>query len=437
VPSKHKKPNINGLAVTYRLAAELRPHPQNPKTHSSKQIGLVIRSIENFGWTNPILVDEDGNVIAGHCRLEAAKRMGIKEVPTICLSNMTAAQKRAYIIADNRLTEVAGSWDRDLLALEHEAIKLLDSDFDLTLTGFDEDEILILSDSLLEGREDVVPEPDRTKPAVSQVGDLWVLGEHRLLCGDALKAESFERLLEGEKAQICIVDGPYNIAVNGHVSGSGKHPEFVNGSGEMSPDEFTGFLTQAFANLIAFSQDGSIHYLFMDWRHLDEMVAATRQYAELKNLIVWNKHSAGLGSFYRSKHELIWVMKNGRGRHINNFGLGEKGRHRTNVWDYPGLSGWTPGREAQLEMHPTVKPVAMIADALKDCSRKGGIVLDCFGGSGTTLIAAEQTKRRARLIELDPAYVDVTIARWQSDTGGKAILSDNGLPFDSVKRKDR
>lgn len=437
MPSERVPGKIHGLAVTYRPAAELKPHPQNPKTHSSKQIDLVIRSIENFGWTNPILIDEADNVIAGHCRLEAAKRMGIIEVPTICLSHMTAAEKRAYIIADNRLTEVAGSWDRKLLALEHEAIQLLDSDFDLTLTGFDIEEIQIFSDSLLEGSEDVVPEPDRSKPAVSQVGDLWILGEHRLLCGDALKSESFQRLLAGEKAQICVVDSPYNVAVNGHVSGSGKHPEFVNGSGEMSSDEFTSFLTDAFANLIAFSQDGSIHYLFMDWRHLPEMVEAIRQYTEFKNLIVWNKHSAGLGSFYKSQHELIFVMKNGRGRHINNFGLGEKGRHRTNVWSYPGLSGWTADRQAQLAMHPTVKPLAMIADALKDCSRKGGIVLDCFGGSGTTLIAAEQTKRRARLIELDPAYVDVTIARWQADTGGKAILADNGASFDSVKRKGR
>ncbi len=437
MPSKSGKQNINGLAVAYRPATELKPHSQNPKTHSSKQIDLVVRSIENFGWTNPILIDGDGNVIAGHCRLEAAKRMGIKEVPTICLSHMTAAQKRAYIIADNRLTEVAGSWDRKLLALEHEAIQLLDSAFDLTLTGFDGEEIQIFSDSLLEGREDVVPEPDRTKPAVSQVGDLWILGEHRILCGDALTPESFERLLAGEKAQICIVDGPYNLPINGHVSGSGKHAEFVNASGDMSRAEFIQFLTQAFALLITHSLDGSMHYLFIDWRHVPEMVEATRQYTEFKNLIVWNKHSAGLGTFYRSKHELIFLMKNGRGRHINNFGLGEKGRHRTNVWDYPGLSGWTPDRKAELEMHPTVKPLAMIADALKDCSRKGGLVLDCFGGSGTTLIAAEQTKRRARLIELDPAYVDVTISRWQTDTGGKAILSDSGVSFDSVKRKGR
>lgn len=277
MPTKCTKPNINGLAVTYRLTGDLKPHPQNPKTNTTKHVEHVVRNIESFGWTNPILIDEHNNVIAGHCRLQAAKQMQIDEVPTICLSHMTAAQKRAYIIADNRLTEIAGSWDRKLLALEHEAIQLLDPEFDLTLTGFDRDELLIFSDSLLESQEDVVPEPDRSKPAVSKVGDLWVLGDHRILCGDALEWESYERLLAGEKAQICVVDGPYNVAVNGHVSGTGKHREFVNGSGEMSPAEFIQFLTRAFAFLIAFSESGSIHYLFMDWRHLSEMVEATRQ----------------------------------------------------------------------------------------------------------------------------------------------------------------
>ncbi len=240
-----------------------------------------------------------------------------------------------------------------------------------------------------------------------------------------------------EKARIVIADAPYNVVINGNVAGRGKHREFVMASGEMSRAEFTTFLSQAFANQIAFSENGSIHYLFMDWRHLQEMVAATSQYAEFKNLVCWNKHSAGQGAFYRSKHELIFVMKNGTAKHINNFGLGGKGRHRSNVWDYHGLSGWTPGREKELATHPTVKPIAMIVDALKDCSRKGHIVLDCFGGSGTTIMAAQQTGRLARLIELDPAYVDVSIARWQSATGGKAFLSDGGRSFDAIKKEGR
>ncbi len=258
-----------------------------------------------------------------------------------------------------------------------------------------------------------------------------------MLCADATLPESFEQLLGSERAQQVIADGPYNVRVNGHVSGNGRHREFVMGSGEMTQEEFTAFLRAAFANLIRFSCDGSIHFLFMDWRHMREMLDATNQYAELKNLICWNKGSAGMGTFYRSQHELIFVMKNGKGRHVNNFGLGEKGRHRSNVWDYPGLSGWTAERESELAMHPTVKPVAMIADAIRDCSRKGGIILDCFGGSGTTLIAAEQTGRRARLIELDPLYVDVIIRRFEAATGGKAVLAQDGRTFGQVQREGR
>jgi DNA modification methylase len=418
-------------------ASDLKPHPQNARTHSPKQIGHIVKSMKAYGWTNPILIDEHLNVLAGHGRLEAAKRLGITSLPTISLRHMTAAQKRAYIIADNRLSETAGSWDRKLLALEHQEIRLLDPEFDLTSTGFELDDIEIMLENGLEGCEDAVPEPDRTAAAVSRVGDIWNLGDHRLLCGDALQRESFEALLGAEKAQMVITDAPYNVPINGHVAGKGRHREFVMASGEMTPAQFGAFLKSAFANLIAFSIDGSIHYLFMDWRHLAEMLEGVSGYTEFKNLICWNKQSAGMGSFYRSKHELIFVMKNGTSAHLNNFGLGEKGRHRTNVWDYPGLSGWTPSRNSELAMHPTVKPVAMIVDALKDCSRKSGIVLDCFAGSGTTVIAAEQTGRRARAIELDPAYVDVIVQRWETATGKKAALAGTDLTYEQVKRERR
>ena len=425
--------NINGLTVKYLPEAELKRHAGNARVHSPKQIGHLVKSMKTYGWTNPVLIDEVQNVLAGHGRLDAARILGILNVPTICLSNMSQAQKRAYIIADNRSCEIAGNWDRNLLALEHEAIRLIDPTFDLSRTGFELDEIEVMFDSLLEAGQEDVPLPDRSTAPVSKMGDLWVLGHHRILCGDALLAESYERLLGAERAQIIVADAPYNVKINGHVTGELKHAEFMMASGEMTVDEFRAFLTAAFANLISFSADGSIHYLFMDWRHLPEMTAAVSQYDEFKNLICWNKHSAGMGSFYRSKHELIFVMKNGHGTHINNFGLGAKGRYRTNVWDYAGLSGWVANREEELAMHPTVKPVAMIMDALKDCSRKGGIVLDPFGGSGTTLMAAEQTGRKARLIELDPAYADVSIKRWQSATGGKAILGKDGASFDDIE----
>ncbi len=430
-------PSSSNLAVTYRAITELKPHPQNSRAHTRQQIKLVARSIETYGWTNPILIDDDDNVIAGHARLVAAKSLGMEQVPTICLAQMTPAQKRAYIIADNRMNEVAGTWDRNLLALEHQAIQLMDPSFDLSATGFSLDDVEIMIDGLTPSSEDEPPAPDRLRPAVSRVGDRWTLGDHKILCGDALLASSFEALLGDERAQLVIADAPYNVRINGHASGSGSHPEFGMASGEMSQTEFTAFLTTAFGNLIAFSIDGSIHFLFMDWRHIAEMVDATAQYAEMKNLICWNKRSAGMGTFYRSQHELVWTMKNGSARHINNFGLGEKGRHRTNVWDYPGLAGWTADRSEELAMHPTVKPVAMFADALKDCSKKGGIVLDCFGGSGTTLMAAEQTKRRAHLIEIDPSYVDVTIRRWESDTGGKAFLDNDGRSFTQIEKEGR
>jgi DNA modification methylase len=433
----HSKIKLEGLVVTYRGREELKPHPTNAKLHGKEDIARVMKSVRTYGWTIPILIDEQANVLAGHARLEAAKQLGLEEVPTICISHMTPAQKRAYIIADNRLCEIGGKWSRKLLALEHEAIQLLDPEFDLTATGFELDDIEIMFENELEGRDDEVPEPDRSRAAVSRLGDLWILGEHRLLCSDALLVPSFEQLMGNERAQLVITDAPYNVEINGNVSGRGKHREFVQASGEMSRDEFTSFLSTAFGNLIAFSLDGSIHFLFMDWRHLAEMVAATAQYTEFKNLICWNKHSAGMGTFYRSKHELVFVMKNGKTRHINNFGLGEKGRHRSNVWDYAGLSGWTPDRNAELAMHPTVKPVPMIVDALKDCSRKDGIVLDCFGGSGTTIIAAEQVGRRARVIELDPHYVDISIRRWQAATGEKAVLLDSGRTFDELEKEGR
>jgi len=423
------------LAVIYRDTSALKPSPQNSRAHTRQQIKIVAQSIDTYGWTNPILIDDDHNVIAGHARLEAAKLLNIMQVPTICLSHMTAVQKRAYIIADNRMNEIAGSWDRKLLALEHQAIRLLDPAFDISCTGFTLDDVEIMIDGLTACHETEPAAPDFSRATVTRAGDLWTLGAHKILCGDALLSSSYEILLGRDRAQVVIADAPYNVRINGNVSGSGKFPEFRMASGEMSREEFIAFLKKAFGHLASFSEDGSIHFLFMDWRHLAEMVEATDHYSEMKNLICWNKQSAGLGTFYRSKHELVWVMKNGTSRHINNFGLGDKGRHRTNVWDYPGLAGWTPGRAEELAMHPTVKPVAMIADALKDCSKKGGIVLDCFGGSGTTLIAAEHTGRRARLIELDPVYVDVTIRRWESDTGGKAILAQDGRSFSEIEKE--
>lgn len=432
------QPDISIFApiIEMRKPAELQPDPMNSRLHPEKQLKQVVKSIKEFGWTNPILVDEHDSVLAGHLRLLAATELGLEQVPAIRLSHMTDAQKRAYIIADNRIAENAG-WDRKLLALEHQRIEVLDPTLELSVTGFDHDEIEVLFDNLLTPREDQVAARDLSKPPVSRLGDLWRLGEHRLLCGDALLPASFEQLLGDEKAQVVVADAPYNLRINGYVTTKRRHREFAMASGEMTTEAFTEFLTTAFGNLIRFSRDGAIHYLFMDWRHLGEMVQATAQYDELKNVICWDKGSAGLGTFYRSRHELIFVTKTGKAKHINNFGLGEKGRHRSNVWGYPGLNGWAPDRQNDLALHPTVKPVSMIADALRDCSKKGGVVLDCFGGSGTTLIAAEQTGRRARLIELDPHYVDVTLRRFEAATGEKALLDHDGRSFEQIEKEGR
>lgn len=416
--------------------ADLRPHDRNPRTHSKKQVEQITESIRRFGFTNPVLVDKDGQVIAGHGRIEAAKLLGMAKVPVLRLEHMTEAEKRAYIIADNRLAELAG-WDNDLLALELAAVAELDSEFDLALTGFDVAEIEALLNGLETGEqeEEEPAQIDEQAPVVSRVGDLWQLGDHALICGDATDPEVYRRLLDNEKAQMVFTDPPYNVPVNGHICGLGKvqHEEFVMASGEMSEAEFTDFLKRVARNLASFSSDGSIHYVCMDWRHMGELLVAGRAaYSEFKNLVVWNKDNGGMGAFYRSKHELVFVFKNGSAPHINNFGLGQHGRYRTNVWDYAGVNSLKAERGEELAMHPTVKPVAMVADAIRDCSRRGGIILDAFSGSGTTIVAAEQTGRKARVIELDPRYVDVAVRRWQQVTGGKAMLVDSDNSFDEL-----
>ncbi|MGN6595921.1 site-specific DNA-methyltransferase [Sphingopyxis terrae] len=416
--------------------ADLRPHDRNPRTHSKKQVEQIAESIRRFGFTNPVLVDRDGQVIAGHGRIEAAKLLGTATVPVLRLEHMTEAEKRAYIIADNRLAELAG-WDNDLLALELAAVAELDSDFDLAITGFDVAEIEALLNGLESGeqQEEEPIQIDEQAPVVCRVGDMWQLGDHALICGDATDPEVYRRLLDQGKAQMVFTDPPYNVPVNGHICGLGKvqHDEFVMASGEMTEEQFTTFLRTVTSNLAAFSDDGSIHYVCMDWRHMGELLAAGRSaYAEFKNLVVWNKDNGGMGAFYRSKHELVFVFKNGSAPHINNFGLGQHGRYRTNVWDYAGVNSLKADRDEELAMHPTVKPVAMVADAIRDCSRRGGVILDAFSGSGTTIIAAEQTGRRARAIELDPRYVDVAIRRWQHLTGGKATLAGSDSTFDEL-----
>jgi DNA modification methylase len=425
------------IQIEYTPVRELHPYPNNARKHTEKQIRQLMGSVRRFGFNNPVLIDDNKQIIAGHGRVEAAKRLGIDAVPTCRLSHLSEAEKRAYILADNRLAEKA-HWDKGMVAIELQG--LIELDFDVELTGFDTPEIDLILDAAREateeapGPEDDVP-PCRSGDAVSRPGDLWVLGQHRLMCADARSEAAYQGLLDGAKAQFIITDPPYNVRVDGNVCGLGKirHREFAMASGEMSEAEFTAFLEAVFRLLAANSIDGSIHDIFMDWRHLTEMMATGRTvYSELKNLCIWNKSTAGMGTFYRSKHELVFVWKNGTAPHINHFELGQHGRSRTNVWDYPGVNSTRAGRMEELPLHPTVKPVGLVADAIKDCSKRGGLVLDPFCGSGTILIAAERTGRKARAIEIDPLYVDVAIQRWETYTGKSAILASSGESFEIV-----
>ncbi len=262
-----------------------------------------------------------------------------------------------------------------------------------------------------------------------------MLGKHIVVCGDATDAATYKLLMGDEKAEFVFTDPPYNVKIDGNVSGLGrvKHREFAMASGEMSESQFTTFLSNAYALLCKYSTDGSIHQICMDWRHMREMLAAgDPNYSELKNVCIWNKSNGGMGTFYRSKHEMVFVWKNGSAPHINTFELGQDGRNRTNVWDYDGVNSMREGRMDELAMHPTVKPVAMVVDAIKDCSRRGSLVLDPFCGSGTILIAGEKIGRRVRAIELDPRYVDVAIRRWEQYSGKTAVLAPMGETFDEI-----
>ena len=426
--------------VVRRPIGALKEFPDNPRRHPESQIAGLMKSIRRF-WTNPILIDETGTILAGHGRWEAARRLGMTEVPTVTISGLSDSDKRAVVVADNRLPEQA-VWDFDLLrGYFQDLIKL---DFDVELTGFSTGEI----DLVIDGSQRSVatdPADDLTGlapegPAVSQLGDVWELGPHRLACGDVQRSETYKRLLQDELAEMMVTDPPYNVRIDGHAMGRGRvrHREFPMASGEMSAAAFRAFLNRFIVRAISSSRDGAIHYIFMDWRHLHELLgAALPLYSEWKNLLVWNKSNAGQGSFYRSKHELIAVFKSGTGPHINNFRLGAQGRYRANVLDYPSVNSLDPARHGDLELHPTTKPIALFADLIRDCSRRNGVILDPFCGSGTTVLAAERTGRVARAIELDPLYVDVTIRRWQKITGTPARHTKTGLVFaDAGARQD-
>jgi DNA modification methylase len=418
--------------------SSLIPSPTNARTHSKRQISQIAASIRRFGFNNPILADADNTVRAGHGRLEAAKQLGMATVPVIRASHMSPADFRAYALADNRLAEEAG-WDEDILAIEFQELRLIAPNLDLTLTGFEVAEIDLIVEQAGpdEDPADEAEDLGQGLPVVCRAGDLWLLGDHRIFCGSALEPAAYRILLEGQPADAVFTDPPYNVKISGHVSGKGaiQHREFAMASGEMTDGEFRGFLRSSASMLAANSKPGSMHFICMDWRHALPLLDKGTEFYELKNICVWVKDNGGMGSLYRSQHELVMVFKRPGGEHQNNVQLGRFGRNRTNVWSYPGVNSFSrSGEEGNLlALHPTVKPVQLVADAVLDCTAPGNIVLDAFLGSGSTLIAAERTHRRCYGIELDPAYVDAAIRRWQRHTGGHAIHATSKVRFDDVQ----
>lgn len=404
------------LDVVYRPLDDLTPDPRNARTHSKAQIAQIVQSIRAFGFTNPILADADGTLIAGHGRLRAAREIGLETVPVITLDGLSEPQKKALRLADNKIALNAG-WDIELLKLELADLSLPDIDIDLSLTGFSVGEIDVILEGEPDPGDEVIP-PVPQSPKV-QPGDIWQLGEHRIGCGDG-RDLAFLRAIVGDAAKIdcAFLDPPYNVKINGHANAKGRHREFAMASGEMADDEFRRFLADTLGVCATVSRDGAVHFVCMDWRHLNDVAASTAGiYGDLLNVCVWNKSNAGMGSLYRSKHEMIFVYRVGDAQHINAVELGKHGRNRTNVWDYPSVNSMQGSRRADLELHPTVKPVAMVADAICDVTKRGDLVLDIFLGSGTSLMAAERVGRALRGLDIDPAYVDVAMQRWVDLTG--------------------
>jgi DNA modification methylase len=428
-----ERSNFPQHSIEHLSVRSLKRNSHNARQHPQKQIDQIAKSIDKFGLNIPVIVDEQLNVIRGNAVLAAAEQLGMTEIPAIRISHLTEAEKRAFAIADNKLAQNA-SWDLPTLKSELQFFAV-DLDFDFSAIGFETAEVDIILDKSVEesAKDNILPGGAPARPPITVPGDIWRLGESRLICGNALDGNDYAALLGDERARAIIADSPYNVRIDGHAGGLGgvKHREFAMASGEMAPQEFIAFLTEVFWLLTRFSLNGSLHYQFMDWRHTGELLSAAGQvYSQHKNICVWAKTNAGMGSFYRSQHEFVHVFKNGTAPHINNVQLGAHGRNRSNLWTYQGINSFGRQRDDLLALHPTVKPVALVADIIRDCSERGDLVLDPFAGSGTTLIAAEKIGRRAALLEIDPLYCDVIVRRWQAYTGAPAVRSSTDRTFD-------
>jgi DNA modification methylase len=425
-----------GSPHSYMLVdiSDINPYANNPKQHPVWHVNQLTASIKQFGFITPIIINDKHEIIAGHGRYEAAKKLGLKQAPVILVSNLSDAQVKAYRIADNQLNLNTGH-DEDLLRVELQELDKLDLDFDLEILGFGTGELdIIIGGEAPADNDEADLIPETKEQFITKLADIWILDNHRLLCGNSLEPANYKALMNGDTAHAVFSDPPYNVPVSGHICGNGKiqHDEFAMASGEMSSEEFVAFLATFIALVIEHSKDGSLHYLCIDWRGIHQLISAGHgQYSELKNICIWNKSNGGMGSLYRSKHEFVPVFKNGTAPHTNNVLLGASGRYRTNVWDYPGVN--TFGGTDDLKLHPTVKPVAMVADAILDSTKRGEIVLDPFAGSGSTLIACEQVGRSAHCIELEPKYCDVIVRRWQEFTGQAAVHAETGQTFNDTQ----
>jgi DNA modification methylase len=413
--------------IEFRVCAlaELRPDLRNPRTHSKKQVGQIQASIEEVGFVSPILVTPDLRIIAGHGRYQAAKRLRLTYVPVIIIRGLSEAQEKLLLIADNKIASNAG-WDLDLVRVTLAEIQA--AGLNLELTGYSMGEIDVRLNTLVDADDEhipAVPELPVTRP-----GDIWICGDHRIACGSVLDRGSLVLLMNGEQADAVITDPPYNVKINGHVNAKGRHAEFAMASGEMSTTQFRAFLEASVSACVAVSKEGAVHFIFMDWRHANDLMTVCEPlYGKMLNLCVWDKSNAGMGSLYRSKHELVFVYRVGDEQHFNAVELGRHGRSRTNIWPYGSVNSFAGSRREDLALHPTIKPTALYADAIKDVTRRGEIVLDCFLGSGTAVLAAELTGRRARGLEIAPGYVDVAVTRWMAMTGGEAVLASTGERF--------
>ena len=443
-PNNPQNPLPNATSTIVDIA-RLKFDRATLKAHSALQLKMLANAVREFKIVLPILIDTEFQVVVGFARVEACKLLGMRVIPAIQVDHLDEAGIQAFAIADNRISEL-GTWNEAALAERLKALAAVDLSFNLEATGFTMGEIDLKIASLELGMDepgknnpdDEMPSPG---PAVCKPGDLWVLGAHRLLCATALENASFATLLNGELVDATFIDPPYGNSIESYFGSKRKRPhrEFVQGSADnMSDDELQAFLATACRLIALHSREGAVTFACIDWRHAQHLLAAGNSvFDSLLNIAVWVKSNGGMGSLYRSRHELIAIFRKGKTAHRNNIQLGRYGRNRTNVWEYPGANAFIRGSEEAdlLAQHATPKPVALVADALLDVTARRDIVLDCFMGSGGTLLGAERTGRRARGIELDPLFIDLAIRRWQRLTGEAAMLESTGETFDQLAER--